>query len=198
VFGSLVFKVADAGERLRALELRRRVYEAELGHDGIDEFDDAAHQLIVCETGGEIVAALRVVGPEQRPFDLEKFLAISTEITANRSVGEVSRFCVRAEYRQIRKDQFIQLGMFKLLYEFAHLHSLTDLVTLSLPHLRSLYRVAFFRPLSPPFEHPTWGRVYPMRLDLVDLVNRHSKSQQPMARLLFASNLPNFLLGGRP
>lgn len=194
MFDGLIFKIADERERSQALELRRTVYEEELGHDGIDRFDEAAYHLVACDSDGNVAAALRVVGPAQRPFDFEQIVVLSDYLPDNRSPGEISRFCVLRDHRQVRSDHFIQIGMLKLAHAFARKHGLTDFVTLALPHLRNLYRIAFFQPLGAPREHPMWGRVHPMRLDLVDLEARHSQSKQPLARLLFATDLPNILV----
>jgi len=194
LFDGLVFKIADEVERSRALALRRTVYEEALGHDGIDHYDERAYHLIACDSEGNVAAALRIVGPEQRPFDFEQLVMLADFLRDDRSPGEISRFCIQRDHRQVRSDQFIQVGMLKLAHAFARKHGLTDFVTLALPHLRNLYRIAFFQPLGPPCEHPTWGRVYPMRLDLIDLETRYSRSQQPLARLLFATDLPNILV----
>jgi predicted GNAT family N-acyltransferase len=194
VFEGLVFKVADASERARALELRRKIYEEELGHHGIDDVDQGAHHLVACRSDGEIVAALRIVGPEFRPFDFEEFVTLADVLTADRLPAEISRFCVRREHRLVRSDQIIQLGMFKLAHAFARKHGFSDFLTLALPHLQNLYRIASFRNIGLTFEHPTWGRVQPMRLDLVALEAQWSRSQQWMARLLFATDMPNILV----
>lgn len=194
VFEGLVFTVADAAQRTQVLDLRRTIYTEELGHHGIDEFDDAAYHLIACDTAGTILAALRIVGPEQRPFDLEQFVDLDELLAPDRVPGEISRFCIRRDRRRVRSDFMIQAGMLKLTHAFARKHGLTDFVTLALPHLRNLYRVAFFQPLSPAFEHPMWGKVYPMHLDLSDLEARHAHSTEPMAQLLFGPDLPNIVV----
>jgi hypothetical protein len=84
--------------------------------------------------------------------------------------------------------------MLKLAYDFARKLGLTDLVLTALPQLYHLYRMGFFEPVGLTFEHTTWGKVHVMRLDLTRLEARRASQDTPMARLLFATDLPNFLL----
>ncbi|MFI5398729.1 MAG: GNAT family N-acyltransferase [Candidatus Binatia bacterium] len=193
-FDGLTFKVADPQETLRALDLRRQLYTEELGHHGIDEFDQFAHQLVARGADGEIVAALRIVGPDHRPFDLECLVPLSDFLTPDRLPAEIARFCVRRDSRRVQKDHLIHIGMLKLTVAFARKHRLTDFVTLGLPHLLNLYRVAFFRPLRTSCEHPIWGTVVPMRLDLLELEAWCLGSDEPLARLLTEADSPNIIV----
>jgi len=187
----LTFKVADVLERDRAFELRGRVYREELGHDGLDGFDEHAHHLIAIDRDGKLLAALRIVGPDQRPFDMERLVTLADFLPGDRVPGELSRFCVDPAFRRVERGSFVHLGMFKLAHSFARKHGLTDFVTLALPHLRNGYRVGFFRSVGPDLIHPTWGPVSLMHLDLIDLKQRYGRSSRPMARLLFEDDPPN-------
>jgi len=188
------FKVASEPERRLALNLRRQVYRTELGHDGIDSFDDRAYHLIACTANGDVVASLRIVGPESRPFDLESVAPLIDLLGPSRRLGEISRFCIKPDLRHLTKGQSIHLGMFKLAYEFALRHSLTDFVTLALPHLSRLYSMALFRPLMAEIKHPTWGPVQLMHLDLMRLADNRSSSADRMARFLLGPTPSNFTI----
>jgi N-acyl-L-homoserine lactone synthetase len=186
----LTFKVAEGPEIARALELRRQIYENELGHGGSDRFEREAYHLIASDPAGDIVATLRIVGPDQRPFDLEQLVELDEILPADRVPGELSRFCIRRDRRQVRRHHLLHVAMLKLACAFARKRGLTDFLMLALPHLRNLYRLAFFQRVGGPLEHPTWGPVELMRFDLVGLNARYAQSSKPMARLLFRTDLP--------
>ena len=69
MFEGITFKVADRRERTEALAIRRRIYEIEFHHGGVDAFDRKAPQLIA-KRGRDIVAAFRMI--RQRPLEIER------------------------------------------------------------------------------------------------------------------------------
>jgi predicted GNAT family N-acyltransferase len=182
------FKVAEGAEVAQALQLRSDLYRQELGHSGIDAYDDCAHQLIAC-CGDEIIAALRIVLPDHRPFDIEHVISLSDSLPCGRVPAEISRFCIRRDRRRVQKGFLIHVGMLRLAIAFARSRGVSDFVTLALPHLLNLYRVAFFRPMASSQRHPIWGPVRPMRLDLLELEARSVASDQRLRRLLGATDL---------
>lgn len=190
----LTFKVADGRERVLALELRERIYAAELGNAGLDSFDDVAVHLVAATEAGQVVAALRLVRPEHRPFDLEHYVDLSSMLGADRRPAEVSRFCVEPARRQIHRTQMVHLGILKLLYEYAVKHQITDVVTLGLPHLQNVYRAALFEALGAACEHPIWGTAHLMRLNIADLRANGALSRHPVGRLLTHGSLPNVIV----
>jgi predicted GNAT family N-acyltransferase len=191
--GDLVFRVAAPAERGRVLDLRRSVYGSDLGHDGLDDLDEAASHLIAVTSGQEIVAAFRLVGSEQRPFELESFVDLSF-LSPERSPAVLDRLCIRKDYRKVSRRQFVPIGMLKLALGFARRRSITDFVILALPHLQALYRTALFQPFAVTFTHPTWGEVHPMHLDLIKLEAHARETNLPLIQFLFRTNLPNFQL----
>jgi N-acyl-L-homoserine lactone synthetase len=193
LFQGLTFKLANALECTEALALRARVYREELGHSGIDRFDEVAAHLIAKDASGRVISALRLVGSEHRPFDLESLADIDPLIGPGRRPAEISRFCTDRDSRQVHRHQLIPLGMLKLTYLYAVQRQLTDLFTLGLPHLANLYRAASFVASEASFDHPTWGKTYLMRLDLLALQHSDKASRGGVARLLLA-DLPNFLV----
>ncbi len=195
LFQGLIFKVASGEDKLRACELQHAVYSVDLGHVPNDAFEEGALYLIACaETTNEVVATFRLVGPDQRPFDLERVVDLDALIGANRMPALVGRLCVRPDYRRIRRGTFLQIGMLKLAYSFALKNGITDLVMYTYPRLRNFYRTALFRPLDCNFVHPDWGMVEVMHLDLLNLRDRYAESSDPVASLLLASDLPNFIV----
>ena len=192
MFEGLVFKVADDAEREHALALRRRIYSSELGCDGTDEFDDRADHLVACSESGEVLAALRVVRPGNGPFECEKYVTLSQFISPGRFPAEVSRFCVEPERRYLDPKHVVQIGVLKLLISFSEVHGVTDIVTLVMPHLRNFYRLVFFRRRGDPIQHATFGTAHFLHLDVSDARARHGRSANPLARLLFQTDSPNF------
>lgn len=194
LFEGLTFKVANEPERDQALRLRRELYLEEFGDEGLDELDAGAHHLIAINADRRVIAALRLVDAGHRPFDLEHFVGLP-ELDPGRIPGEVARFCVCKDYRQVRRGQFVHLGMFKLLYMFAEHRGITDIFTLGLTELRSVYRFAFFRETIMTCRHPIGNRIVQlMHLDLLEVKAKYAESRNPVARLLFQTDLANIQL----
>jgi N-acyl-L-homoserine lactone synthetase len=191
MFEGLTLRAAAPNELREVLSFRSTIYREELGDSGIDRFDESAHHLIACDFAGQIVAALRIVGAEHRPFDLEQLFDLSAVLGAASNPAEVSRFCVAKERRQIHRSQLIHIGMLKLVHEFSIKNNISDLLTLGLPHLKNLYRLGFFSTVGSPCNHPIWGQTELMHLDLEAVRLRHKESSSSIARLLFRTNLPN-------
>jgi len=191
----LTFRVADDNQKVRALELRSHIYAEELGDPGLDDSDTLASHLIAVDDGSsEIVAALRLIGPDHRPFDIEQFVDLSKLLAPERRPAEASRFWVHRGHRAVHRRQLVHLGMLKLLYEYAVQHNITDLIMLGLPDLIKLYRAAFFVAFDVAFVHPIWGSTQVMRFDISEVRRVHQNSRNPVARLLFRTQLSNVLV----
>lgn len=194
MFEGLVFKEAVGPERERALELQNQVYIDDLGLVPTDPFDADAHFLIARTDAGDVVAVFRLVGPEQRPFDFEALVTLAEIIAPDRTPALVGRLCVRRDHRNVSKHMFMQIGMFKLAYAFAEKHGITDLFLYTYPNLIAFYRGGLFELVDRTFKHPDWGEVHLMHLDLVGLEARCAGSRDMLARLLFATDLPNLVV----
>lgn len=193
--GDLTFKkAASESERERAMALQREVYERDVGHVPNDEYDRAAHYFVVLNSKDDMVATFRIVGPEQRPFDIERIRDLSTIIAADRSPAVIGRLCVRPDYRLVSAKMFLPFGVLKLIHAFATKNGITDLLLYTYPHLRNFYRSAFFREVGGTIDHPDWGRIHLMHLDLIDLAERYREADQPLARLLFHTELPSIIV----
>lgn len=192
VFEDLVFKVADEGERNLALELRKLIYEDELGPTGFDPLDGMSDHLVACERTGEVIGAFRLVGPEHRPFDFETHLDVENYLGEGRSCAMLGRMCIRRDYRPIRRAAFVQMGMLKLAHDVAVKRGITDFFMYTFTHLLKFYRGVFFQPLGISFEHPVWRQVHLMHLDVVALPERCMQSRSSLAKVLFSGEHPNF------
>ncbi len=195
LFEGLTFKVADAAESAHAIALRDQVYKDDVGYVPTDDLDARSYHLIACDRGGDVVAAFRIVGPDQRPFEIEQYVNLFDVIEPDRSPALIGRLCVRRDYRKVRAGTFVQIGLLKLTYDFALKRGFTDLFMYTFTHLLKFYRGAFFKPLNISFHHSGYGcRMHLMHLDLIGLQDQHSKSKSSLARLLFAKDLPNFVV----
>ncbi len=191
VLEGFIFKLADDAERAAALELRSRIYSAELGSPGLDRFDAGAHHVVGLEATGAVIASVRIIGAELRPFDIESLFNLETIVPLDRNPAEISRFCIDPRHRQMSRDHMLHFGMLKAVYDLATKLDITDIITLGLPHLKNLYRVGYFAEVGEPCLHPTWGPAQPMRLDLIELRRRHAGSANAVARLLLSGRHPN-------
>lgn len=198
LFGEFLFKVANDLERERALQTRREVYARDWPKvplsQVVDRADQAAHQLIASTHDGEVIACLRIVPSDQRPFDMEHFISLKSVLPLERSPAEIGRLCVKHGSRYVKSSSFVQLGIFKLAIEFSRGLGTTDLLLTALPKLRNLYRSAGFTEVGVAFEHSTWGPVHVMRLDLVQLFKNDLKPSTSIHRVLKAGRLPNFVV----
>jgi predicted GNAT family N-acyltransferase len=190
-FGGLTFKLADT-ELQAASQLLQAVYAKAWGHVPNDGLDERAYHLVATDSAGEVVAAVRLLGPDQRPFDLERHVRLSDFIGPDRLPAQIGRLCIRDDYRTIRRSALVQMGMLKLTYDFANKRRYTDLVMYTYPQLVNFYRGSFFELVGREFEHEHWGTVIVMHLDLLQLEPRCRRSRSLVARMLATANLPNF------
>lgn len=196
LFDGLIFKVATGAQRIEALKARCDVYATDwpdIPQDKvIDAADDAASHLIACTDTGEIIASLRILAPDQRPFDMERFISIEPLLPKGSSPAEIGRLIVKHDHRHVRSHSFVQLGIFKLAIDLSLRLGITDLILTALPLLRHLYRLAGFIDTGLTFHHSTWGPVHVMRLDVTKINSPNSRNT--IARLLTSSSPPNFIL----
>jgi predicted GNAT family N-acyltransferase len=198
LFNNLVFKVAAGAETGAALDLRRAVYARDWPdvplEQVIDRRDDSAYHLIAVSEQAQIIAALRIVVPEHRPFDMEEFITLDGALPPDRHPAEIGRLCVSHATRHVRAGSFVHLGMLKLAVNLAPRIGITDFLLTAIPKLRGFYLRGGFRDVGITFEHATWGLVHVMRLDLLDLADPTRQVQNSVERILRGAKPPNFIL----
>lgn len=190
IFSGLTFKVASADERLEALQRRSGIYQLELGHHGLDEFDDAASHLVAVDAEGRVVSAVRVV--VQRPLEIERYLDLKPVVGEDTNVAQIGGFWVDDAWRVVKHTRFLQVGMLKLAFMFGQSNGIAEFVMYTYARLTPLYRAAFFEDLKLGFVHPAWGEVTTLRMDLLGLAERSASSASAIARLLSSEHLENF------
>lgn len=195
MLGGLTFKLANTAEQALAVALREQVYTKDLGAVPKDNLDQTAYHLVALNDAGAVVGAVRLLGPEHRPFDLERFVPISSFLPEPSAVGLIGRLCVRPDYRTVSQRLFVQAGILKLTYLFSLHRGITDLIMYTYPNLINFYRGAFFSPVGISFPHPYWGVVHVMHLDLRKLNNKCTTHHSSLSRFLLQPPGSNFLIG---
>ena len=193
-FSHFRFKVAEGPEARRAIELRATIYATERGNPGTDARDSSAIHLVALSDTGEVVAAMRVIPNDQRPFDLEDSFDLATLVPPVGTSCEVSRFVVGADSRRVVPGYVVHLGMLKLLFEYAESRGITDVLSLGLPHLIGIYKAAFFDVVSGPKTHELWGSAYLMRMQPASVRERCAGAASTLARLLMSKTPGNVMV----
>jgi predicted GNAT family N-acyltransferase len=165
---SFTLGVARGSQRAAALRFRQQIFLREQGVDGTDRFDDVATHLVALNDG-EIIAAARLIGPEERPFGFEEYFNLS-EYFPNDRVAEVSRYCVREDWRDVSRGITLHYGMLKLVVACAKIERVAILIGSVQPHIRPLYDRVYFRTLGRAFQHQVYGHTTIMWLDVRDLL----------------------------
>lgn len=192
-FPGLRLVVAKGVLRSSALEFRSRLFAKEQGTEGLDEFDQHAVQLVGCHNG-EIVAAARFVDPERRPFGLEQYFDLSAHLDPTARVGELSRYCLHEDWRDIMRGTLLHFGMLKLALAYARARAIDSIVGSVQPRFRSLYRRVYFKPIGPTFHHPTFGHTTIMLLSLGPIWADHHGRKHPLRELLDDGRIPDVSL----
>lgn len=193
LLSTFTFKEATHHERTEAIALFRQVYRRDIGHVPEDAFDPVAHHLIAKTAADEVVASFRLLGPQQRPFDIERFCDLSPHLSPEATPALLGRLSVRHDMRSMHHAVVLQLGMLKLAILFAQTRAISDLFLYAMPHLITFYRGAFFRPLDCNFFYaPLYTSMRIMQLDLRDLERRQLESKSPRLYFLLHAQPSNF------
>ncbi|MBI1817549.1 MAG: GNAT family N-acetyltransferase [Deltaproteobacteria bacterium] len=178
--------MGDQNDRVDAIRVRRQVYCTELGYQGEeDAVDQRAHLCVVRTNDGEAVASLRIVGPAQRPFEIETFRSLDEILPLEHRAAEISRFCALPAFRSI--SSLVHLAAFKFAFGLADCEGFSHFVIWSKPILAPIYRYLLFETIRDvQFEHPGLGneRHAVLVLDLRDIVTRYRQTRPALWSLL--------------
>lgn len=189
----LTFKVAGPDEVEAARALQRATFIEHHGCYTTDAWEDRARHFVIYDTRGELLATFRLVGPDQRPFDLEATVDLSRILEPGRAPALVGRLCIRRDAATPAQYVMLPAGVLKLAYDYSMRHGITDLLLYTYPKLLNFYRRAFFREFD-MVDHEVWGRMHVMHLDLLGLTEAHRHEDTPLAKFLFRSSPPNFIV----
>jgi N-acyl-L-homoserine lactone synthetase len=175
----------------RVVDIRRRVYVEEFGFDlgGAvrDSLDDRAWHLLATGPNGEPAGALRLVDDASRPFEVEKFLALSDHLDPSRRAAEITRLCILAPYRRLSSQPLVHIAMLKSVFYLARSLGATDLIASTRPDLAAFYRYLLFE-MHPEaaYRHPEIGFAVHvlMRLDLCAAARRYEETRPALFKLV--------------
>lgn len=160
----LQFRVATQADLPAVLAARASIYLGELGKHADDGCDLAANQLIALTNSGQIVAGVRLLGPELRPFDFEATLDLAASVSAGARPALMGRLFVRPDFRSAAKSSRVLYGLLGLALRVARERGITDIYIYSFSHLLRFYRRAGFESLGITIYHKHWRTLYLMRL----------------------------------
>jgi predicted GNAT family N-acyltransferase len=182
---NILFKVATSSERTEAIRLQGEIYREELGYAPDDSESPVGHYLIALDEQGTLLATARLVGPEQRPFEIEKYVDLDSLLPGAGAIALAGRLCVHPDHRKLPGSMFILAGLLKHTYEFASTQGWTDLVIYPRTELVEFYRGALFEESGVTFVDPDFGlEMHVMRLELHHLERRLSRLAAPVAKLM--------------
>jgi len=195
LLSEFLFKTATNEERAGALALYRRVYLADVGFVPSDLPDEEGTYLVAHHQPQGLVATLRFLGPEHRPFDFEKRCDLAPLLSPESSAALIGRFCVDPDFRAAPRSMILHLGMLKLALAHARGKGVSDLVLYTQPHLIRFYRSAYFHPTGVSFDYPNLPhRMHVMVLRIADLAGRSRQRSSARTEILLSEDLPNFIL----
>jgi N-acyl-L-homoserine lactone synthetase len=180
-----------AVDRAAALEIREQLYCNELGYrweSREDRFDAHAAIAVIRTDYGRAIGSIRVVGPEVRPFEIEKYLSIADILPADARPAEVNRYCVVPEFRGVAS--FVHFATFRFTIEYAQQEHFSHFVIATKPAIEPIYRyLQFERVPGRSFHHlELGGSVHNlMILDLRHLAARYRRARHPFSKLLPSS-----------
>lgn len=181
--------IAPGGDadRADALSIRQRVYEAQFGTGWPKEedvLDARAFLCVVRRPDGEAVASLRVIGPDDRPLEIESMLPLD-ELPAGARPGEMNRFAIVPESR--RMSTGIHMALFQWAFALARRDRYSHFFVVAPRDVKAIYEFLLFRPVgNRTFPHPRLDTVFctPMVLDLHDVQVRYHEARHAFASLL--------------
>ena len=132
-------------DRDAALEVREQLYCNELGYrweSREDRFDAGATIAVIRTQDGRVIGSIRIVGPEARPFEIEKYIPIGDILPQDSRPAEVNRYCVVPAFRGIANS--VHFAAFSFAIERAQLEQFSHFVIATKPALEPIYRDLLF------------------------------------------------------
>lgn len=187
--------IAPGGDadRRDALALRRQVYEDRFGtpwQPEEDLLDARAFLCVVRLPDGVPVASLRVIGPDDRPLEIESALPPFDELLGpDARPGEMNRFCILPPWRSLASG--VHMALFQWAFAIARRERFSHFLVVAPEDVRPIYSFLLFEPIpGRTYEHP-WiaaGVCTPMVLDLRGLSARYRSARHAFTRLLEADD----------
>lgn len=176
-------------DRADALDIRRRVYDERFGtpwQPEEDALDARAFLCVVRLADGTPIASLRVIGPDDRPLEIEETLPPLDELLGRDArPGEMNRFCILPPWRRLSSG--VHMALFQWAFALARRDRFSHFLVLAPQDVRPIYAFLLFEALGDvTYEHP-WvaaGDCTPMLLELRNLRTRYRKARHTFARLL--------------
>jgi hypothetical protein len=182
----------DDADRADALANRRFVYGDRFGTPWApeeDALDARAFIAVVRLPDGRPVASLRVIGPDDRPLEIEQKLSLDDVLPTGARPGEMNRFCILPECR--RMGTGIHMALFQWAFALARRARFSHYLVLAPADVKPIYEFLLFDAVAGvTFEHP-WvaaGMCTPMVLDMREVAVRYRDARHAFARLLEASD----------
>jgi len=175
---------------------QKSVYEARYGSMPDDGRDAAAHLLVARDRAGKVVASLRVLTNENRPFSFDAVLDLSRVAGLGQAPAEIGRWCVDPNLRDVSGAQGLHFGLMKFVFLFAAARGVSDYVICIYPELERFYRGMYFEDSGQGFDHPDWGSVRLFSMSLQRVTQRFRQSGTTLGKFILAAPGTNFSLSG--
>ena len=175
-------------DRSAALQVRWQVYCEELGHSWApsgDSYDQRANLCVVRTAEDQPVASLRIVGPEGRPFEIDRYVPIDDLLPKDSRPAEINRFCILRSFRSISSG--VHLALFDFMIFLSRRESFSHFILASKPSIAPIYRYLGFEVVpGRSFAHAELGnqRHDLMLLELSRLPERYRDVGHPLGRFV--------------
>lgn len=166
------------------LKFQRDIFERRYGLIPDDGHDADSVFLVARDAGENVVASLRVLPADKRPFSFERVLDASLVDAISPRPAEIGRWCVSESHRNVAFLPDLHLGLMKLVLGFAHRQGVTDYLICVYPEMERFYRGLYFEPTDLRFRHPDWGDVALYRMNILKAVAKFERSRAVLAAYL--------------
>jgi len=178
----------EEADRIDALRVRQQVYCEELGYNWQspeDGLDARGTLCVVRNKDEEAIASLRIVGPEARPYEIERFISVEHILPPDSRAAELNRFCILPAYR--RMSSSVHVALFTFMFGLARRERFSHFILASKRSIAAIYRYLLFEEVKGyEFLHSELADsphdIY--LLELHNLVDRYKAASHPWVRLL--------------